>query len=199
MFDDKYFIPQTEAQFELRERGSRFFAYIKRVEKLEEIKIWLQGIKQMYPDATHHCLGYVLGTNREVQFSSDDGEPQGSAGKPILRKILSSGLTNCAVVVVRYFGGTQLGIPGLIKAYGDAAEGVLTHCGRKEVPILIEFNLECSFEQEGELQRNITKLNGTVISRNYLEVLALRAGIPRSNANLFDQFLKNNTHLFRKK
>jgi uncharacterized YigZ family protein len=107
------------------DRGSRFIAYAAPVESVDAFRQFLAGIKKEHPKAVHHCFAYRLGTDGNLFRSSDDGEPSGTAGKPMLGQIDSKGLTNTAVIVVRYFGGTLLGIPGLIHAYKTSASLVL--------------------------------------------------------------------------
>src|SRR6188474_1865854 len=110
---------------ELKDRGSRFIAYAYPVSTTEEFKKHLDALKKEHSKASHHCFAYRLGADR-IQFRvSDAGEPSGTAGKPILGQIDSKELTNLAVVVVRYFGGSLLGVPGLINAYKMAASMAL--------------------------------------------------------------------------
>ena len=115
LFSDVYYEVERDAEFVLRERGSKFFAFVYGVKSDQEIKEKLEGLKRQYPDATHHCYAWVMGARGEAQRANDDGEPSNSAGRPILRSIFSVGVTNVLVVVVRYFGGTLLGIPGFIE------------------------------------------------------------------------------------
>ena len=123
LFSDVYYEVERDAEFVLRERGSKFYAYVYGVRSEAEVKEKLEVLKREYPDATHHCYAWVMGARGEAQRANDDGEPGNSAGRPILRAVISAGLTNVLVVVVRYFGGTMLGIPGLIDAYGGSAAG----------------------------------------------------------------------------
>ena len=108
-----------------KEKGSKFLAFAYHVENDEAIRDVLEDIKKVYFDARHHCYAYVLGPERKVFRANDDGEPNHSAGDPILGQINSKELTNTLVVVVRYFGGTKLGVSGLITAYRTAAEEAL--------------------------------------------------------------------------
>src|SRR5690349_12217879 len=119
-----YTISQT-AVAEFKDRGSRFIAYAYSIQSTEEFKNYLQQLKKGHPKAVHHCFAYRIGLDRNNFRSSDDGEPSGTAGKPILGHIDSKELTNVLVVVVRYFGGTLLGIPGLINSYKTATAMVL--------------------------------------------------------------------------
>lgn len=197
MFFDTYLIPANNSEAAIRERGSRFFAFAYCVNNLTEIKSQLHEIKQKFPDATHHCYAYVLGTNKEIQFATDDGEPGNSAGKPILRRILAADFSNCLVVVVRYFGGTQLGIPGLIKAYGECADAALKGCGKKEKSITFEYKIAVQFEHESDLQRLCTKLSLEVINRAYSDGVVFTVLCIKSKTLELEAFVKSNSHIFQ--
>lgn len=120
--EDSFLTISAPAEGLFKDRGSRFlgFAYPVRSDA-EARSLWLR-LKELHPKAVHWCYAYRLGTDRNRYRASDDGEPSGSAGKPILNVLYSRGLTNVLVVVVRYFGGTLLGVPGLINAYKTATE-----------------------------------------------------------------------------
>jgi uncharacterized YigZ family protein len=124
-----------------RDRGSRFISTAFPVTTTEEIKTILDELRKEYHDARHHCYAYVLGPEREVWRANDDGEPSGSAGKPILGQINSYGLTNILIVVVRYFGGTLLGVSGLINAYRSAAASAIGNAIITERKVLMSLNL----------------------------------------------------------
>lgn len=111
---------EKPATAEFKDRGSKFIALAFAIENAEDFKLKLKEVKAQHAKANHHCFAYRLGTDNNNYRSSDDGEPKGSAGLPILNQIISKQLTNVAVVVVRYFGGTLLGVPGLINAYKTA-------------------------------------------------------------------------------
>lgn len=110
-----------------KDNGSRFIALAYPVETEQEVKTIVAGLRKQYHDARHHCYAYRLGYKGDVFRSSDDGEPSGSAGRPILGQIDSAGLSDTLVVVVRYFGGIKLGIPGLIRAYKTSTADALAH------------------------------------------------------------------------
>ena len=120
MDPDYYFTIEQPAIAELKERGSRFLAYCFPVGTIELCKKHIAALKKEHPKAVHYCVAYRLGIDGNTFRVSDDGEPAGSAGRPILGQIDSKQLTNVLVVVVRYFGGTLLGVPGLINAYKTA-------------------------------------------------------------------------------
>lgn len=120
-FDDCYKSIAAPSEGLYKDNGSRFIALAYPVTGEPEIKEIISGIKKKYYDARHHCYAYRLGMKGETFRTNDDGEPSSSAGKPILNQILSSGLSDILIVVVRYFGGIKLGIPGLIRAYKSAS------------------------------------------------------------------------------
>lgn len=123
MFTYQTISSPVEAEF--TDRGSRFIAYAYPIESVADFKLQLHKLKEQHPKAVHHCFAYRLGTDKINFRSSDDGEPSGSAGKPILNQIDSVGITNVLVVVVRYFGGILLGVPGLINAYKQSTQQAL--------------------------------------------------------------------------
>lgn len=121
LFDDTYRTIESPSEGIFRDRGSRFIGYCYPVKSQEEIQALLQELRKEHHGARHHCYAWRLGPAGEAYRSNDDGEPSGTAGKPILNQLLSAGITNVLVVVVRYFGGTLLGVSGLINAYRSAA------------------------------------------------------------------------------
>lgn len=126
MENDTYLTLAAPAEAYNRERSSKFLSYAYPVENEEQIREALEALRKRYFDATHHCYAWRLGPQGELFRANDDGEPSGTAGRPILGQMLSVGVTNCLVVVVRYFGGTKLGVPGLIAAYKEATQEVLS-------------------------------------------------------------------------
>ncbi|MGN6397165.1 MAG: IMPACT family protein [Mucilaginibacter sp.] len=125
LFDDTYRTIEKPAEGIFRDRGSKFLAFAFPVINETELKAGLAILKNEHPKANHHCWAMRLTPDRSVFRLNDDGEPSGTAGRPILNTLLSHNLTNIAIVVVRYFGGTLLGVPGLINAYKTAAEEAL--------------------------------------------------------------------------
>lgn len=133
-FTFKTMAQPTTALF--KDRGSKFLAYAFPIKDIEEAKAHIKTLKKEHPKANHFCVGYRIGVDGDIFRASDDGEPSGSAGRPILGQIDSAGLTNLMVVVVRYFGGTLLGVPGLINAYKTATSESIS------VAEIIEQNVE---------------------------------------------------------
>jgi uncharacterized YigZ family protein len=182
LFSDTYNEIVQESETSLRERGSRFLAYSFKVFSESEVKEKLQGLKLKYPDATHHCYAYVIGQGQEAQRANDDGEPANSAGRPILRAIISADITHVLVVVVRYFGGTMLGIPGLIQAYGDAAKSVLLISEKIQEDI---FEIIANFEHEQLIHQLLKPYDHRVLSREYLENVQYKVSVRRNQAMQF--------------
>lgn len=120
LFDDTYKTVQKSAEGIFRDKGSRFIAYVYPLSSESEIKDIINSLKSLHPKARHYCWALRLSPDRTVFRINDDGEPSGTAGRPILNILLSHELTNVLVIVVRYFGGTLLGVPGLINAYKKA-------------------------------------------------------------------------------
>ncbi len=129
---DVYYSIASPSRGLFRDNGSRFIALAYPVETVAEVKAIVEGLKKEYHDARHHCFAYRLGHTGEVFRASDDGEPAGSAGRQILAQMNSASLSDVLVVVVRYFGGIKLGIPGLIRAYRTSTSEALEKAGRVE-------------------------------------------------------------------
>lgn len=125
LFSDTYKTVASEAHGLFKDRGSRFIALVIPVKGQDEIKEKLEELRKEYHDARHHCYAWVLGPDRQTWRANDDGEPSGTAGRPILGQINSRELTDILIVVIRYFGGTLLGVSGLINAYRSAVEDAL--------------------------------------------------------------------------
>lgn len=125
MESDSYKTIKSISNGVFKDRGSRFIAFACQIKNAEEIKSIIDSIKKERHDARHHCFAYMIGSERDTWRANDDGEPSGTGGKPILGQINSAGLTNILIVVSRYFGGTLLGVSGLINAYRSAAESAI--------------------------------------------------------------------------
>lgn len=140
----------SEGHSDFRDRGSKFFGYAYPVVTTEEAKQRLQQLKKAHPKASHFCFAWRMGPEGEQHRVSDDGEPSGSAGKPIEGQILSLGLTDVMVVVVRYFGGSLLGVPGLINAYKTAAAEALAQCNvlEKNVEVMMTVRFDYTVMNE---------------------------------------------------
>lgn len=163
---------------EFRDRGSRFIAYAYPMANKESFKSILHQLKKEHPKAVHHCFAYRMGISGDHFRSSDDGEPSGTAGKPILGQIDSRQLTDILIVVVRYFGGTLLGVPGLINAYKTVAAQVIEKLTIIEKPILVNYTLEFDYTIMNEVMRVIKQYNCQVREQELQLFCRLRLGVP---------------------
>lgn len=183
LFDEPFSVLASEGQAHLREKGSRFFAYAFPVRSEGDIKQQLDILKVKHPDASHHCYAWQLGPDRQLFRANDDGEPSNSAGKPILRAIQKKNVTDALVVVVRYFGGTLLGIPGLIKAYGESASMALDAGTTSLKNWLEQYELTANFERESDIFKLIRILNLTVESVQKSENVSVTIQASKSQAD----------------
>lgn len=179
---------------EFRDRGSRFLGYAFSVETLSEIKTHLHHLKEMHPKAVHHCYAYRLGWQGTQFRANDDGEPSGSAGKPILGQIDSLGLVNALVVVVRYFGGTLLGVPGLINAYKTTSQLCLQQAAIVEKDIELPYQLEFDYQQMNGVMRLLKQVDARIQQQDLQLFCLIQAGIPKRNLAKFLQETSNIEH-----
>ena len=180
MGTDFYNTIEKTAATELKEKGSRFIAYAYPIQTVQEFKIKLDELKKAHPKATHHCFAYRLGTDGNTFRVSDDGEPSGTAGRPILGQIDSKGLTDTLIIVVRYFGGTLLGVPGLINAYKSSAALVLQLSPIISKAIEISYRIQFDHTQMNEVMTIIKKCNCTVHKQDFQLFCSIEAGIPKA-------------------
>jgi uncharacterized YigZ family protein len=160
--------PASDGFFELNEKKSRFISYCKKVTQPTEFKEFLNSLKKQYPDARHFCYGFRIGQLSQAQRGfSDDGEPNGTAGMPILNVIDHSNYSDVAIIIVRYFGGTKLGTGGLARAYSEAASQVLKSMTWVEYEAKQNIQLQCDFQQEHQLRYLIKQLAGEITNIEY--------------------------------
>ncbi len=174
---------------EFKDRGSKFLAYAYGIAGADDVKLRLQELKKQHPKAVHHCYAYRIGTNGLNFRANDDGEPSGSAGKPILGQIDSAGLTNTLVVVVRYFGGTLLGVPGLINAYKTVTADALA-----AAPVMVrwieeQYELSFDYPAMGEVMYLLRQSEATIQEQDLQLFCRVVAGIPRKHSELYVQKL----------
>ena len=174
MNDDTYYMLSVCGEGLYKEKGSKFIAETFIVTNEDEAKAAVASVKKKYFDARHHCYAYMLGPDKKNFRSSDDGEPSGTAGKPILNQILSKEVTNVCVVVTRYFGGIKLGTSGLINAYKTATREALENSTIVEKTINEIYSLEFEYPLMNEVMRimkdeNLEQLNPRFELDCYLE------------------------------
>ena len=170
-----------QASFEeFKERGSKFIAYAYPIETVDDFKKLLQNLKKEHPKAVHHCFAYRIGTDGNNFRVSDDGEPSGTAGRPILGQIDSKEITNTAVIVVRYFGGTLLGVPGLINAYKTATTLALQVVPVIQKQVEVKYAIHFDYTQINEVMMVMKQYNCTIITRQMQLFCHINAGIAKS-------------------
>jgi uncharacterized YigZ family protein len=179
---DYYKTIDKEGFAEFKDRGSRFLAFAFPMKDADAFKQRLAALKKEHPKAVHHCFGYRLGLDGNNFRSGDDGEPSGTAGKPILGQIDSRGLTDTGIIVVRYFGGTLLGVPGLINAYKTAAALALQVVPEVEKAVEINYHLQCSYPLLNDVMTVLKQYNCTMISNEQSLFCSIMTGIPRNRA-----------------
>ena len=187
LFSDTYKILQSPCEGVFKDRGSKFMAYAFPIFREDELKPILHQIKKEHFAAAHHCYAYVLGAGKEIEKANDDREPVNTAGKPILRSILSKDLTNTVVIVVRYFGGKLLGVSGLINAYGEAANDALNNGIIIEKIVCEQYQLSFEYEQENEAFRIIKHFGLKILQHHHTEKISLIFEVRKSQA---DQVIK---------
>lgn len=175
-------IAQTSTA-EFKDRGSKFIAFAFPIETTDDFKQQLQALKKEHPKAVHHCFAYRIGTDGNNFRSSDDGEPSGTAGKPILGQIDSKGITNTAIIVVRYWGGTLLGVPGLINAYKNAAAMALQVTPIIEKQVELKYSIEFDYTQMNDVMMILKQFNCTVISNEMQLFCMIKAGVPKNRTD----------------
>ena len=180
LFDDSYQTVTGPAEGFFKDKGSKFLAYSFPIEGETDAKAHLATLRELHPKAVHHCYAYRLGADRMSYRMSDDGEPSGTAGKPILGQIDSRQLTNTAVIVVRYFGGTLLGVPGLINAYKTSTALVLQTVPVLQKQVEIIYSLQFDYTRLNDIMQIIKQYNCTILSQEMQLFSTIRVGIPKN-------------------
>lgn len=174
-------VATNAVRYELIEKRSRFITYCEKVESQKDFKEFLRRLKAQYPDARHFCYGFRIGPLNSAQRGfSDDGEPSGTAGMPILNVIDHSLYSDIAVIVVRYFGGTKLGTGGLARAYSEATKQALEKIEWQTYESKQTVDLACKFHQEHQLRYLLNQLDGKIIAINYTDRVLLEVEIAES-------------------
>lgn len=175
-----YLIPAETVEFSEEIKKSRFITFIAHTEGIDAAKAYIQSIKEQFPDARHHCWAFVAGRpddSQQLGFS-DDGEPTGTAGKPILAPLLGSGMGEVTAVVVRYFGGIKLGTGGLVRAYGSGVQQALKVLSTKTKVPQLRFNVECEYSLVSLLEQVVEQYQGQVLSSEYTDKVTFTLSLP---------------------
>ncbi|GLR69211.1 IMPACT family protein [Agaribacter marinus] len=182
-------IKPVETLFE--EKKSKFFAYVAKAENRADAMQSLEICKQKYPDARHHCWAYLFGSPKVPTSAamSDDGEPSGTAGKPILNVLQHGEIGNVIVVVSRYFGGIKLGAGGLVRAYSNATNQAINAVETIEFIDMLERRCTVSFSDEQKIRHWLSQHEGDLVDVSYTSVVTMAIRIPKSHDAQFKQFI----------
>lgn len=179
---DSYITIQAQAEALFKDRGSKFLAFAIPCFTEEQAKQIVAGYRDEHPSAVHHCYAYRLGADGKNQRFSDDGEPGGTAGRPIMGTILSANVTNIIIVVVRYYGGTPLGVPGLINAYKTAAAEALANATLVEKQVEVQYAVTFGYQQQGDVMRILKTKETRLLYLHMEEVCKAGISLPKALA-----------------
>ncbi|MGN0002637.1 MAG: IMPACT family protein [Sphingobacterium composti] len=185
LFEDTYFTIDTPAEGIFRDKGSKFIAYAYPFKDENKLKDIIAELKSLHPKARHHCWAYRLSPDRTVYRVNDDGEPSGTAGRPILNVLLSKDITNILVVVVRYFGGTLLGVPGLINAYKTATQEALANSIIVEKTVNDVYQIDFEYLAMNDVMRIIKDENITVLNQEFDNACTMTVEMRKMQVNSF--------------
>ncbi len=198
LFTDEYKTISAMSEGTFKDKGSKFLSFAIPVETESEVKEHLDILKKKYYDATHHCYSYILGFDKSATRVNDDGEPSGTAGRPINGQLLSYDLTNILVVVVRYYGGTKLGVPGLINAYKTATKEALDKANIITKVVREVYEIHFQYEQMNDVMKIVKDFNLEVINTDFGMDCVIKTSIRKLDINnVLDKF-SNIKHLIYK-
>lgn len=166
------------------EKKSRFIAKVYKVENENEVSSYIEEARKKYWDARHNCYAYVIGNNNEITRCSDDGEPSGTAGKPILEVITRMGVHNCLIIVTRYFGGTLLGTGGLVRAYTDASVTALNNSQLATQVSGVRYIVTTDYNGSGKIQYAMASVNATIADTEYTDKVTMKIVIEKEREKL---------------
>ncbi len=187
---DSYFTISEKTEAEFKDKASKFIAFAFPFSNIENLKKHLDELKSIHPKARHFCWAYKIGIGKDNFRSNDDGEPSGSAGKPILNAILSKNLSDILIIVVRYFGGTLLGVPGLINAYKSASLDAISNATIIEKFVYEKYILKYDFEKTNEIMRVVKEFDLKIVGQDYSDkcelTVEIRLGLVETVLEKFD-------------
>jgi uncharacterized YigZ family protein len=183
LFEDTYRTIDHPAEGIFRDRGSKFLAFAYPLNTEGDLKNILAQLKSSHPKANHHCWAFRLGIDRSIFRLNDDGEPSGTAGRPILNTLLSKDLTNIVVVVVRYFGGTLLGVPGLINAYKQATEDAISNAVVIHKTVNDVYAIQFDYMQMNEVMKIVKEEGLEVVVQHFDTECSISVSVRKSILN----------------
>lgn len=172
-----YLVPARDASAEIEVKRSRFLAVVRRVTDEAATRVVVEDLRRIHWDARHHCSAFVLGPDRTLERSSDDGEPAGTAGAPMLEVLRGAEVSDAVAVVSRWFGGTLLGAGGLVRAYGDAVRLALEDAGTRRRVLVHEFTVALPHTDAGRVESELRTRGVTILETSYADHVSLRIGL----------------------
>lgn len=191
---EQYKTISKDSEVMIIEKKSKFIATVYKVESSQEAENYLVQLRKKYYDATHNCFAYQIGKKNEIQKASDDGEPQGTAGKPILEVLKGEDIKNTLICVTRYFGGTLLGTGGLVRAYGKAAKEGLLAAGIVEKRCIYLYDIKIPYTLVGKVQYLLGEKNYTIREMTYLEDVNFQVEVLINESEQFEKWLTEKTN-----
>lgn len=186
-------VPAESCSYSEEIKKSRFITLLAHTDGVEAARAFVQQIKLEHPTARHHCWAWVAGAPDDSQKLgfSDDGEPSGTAGKPMLAQLMGNNIGEITAVVVRYYGGIQLGTGGLVKAYGGGVQQALRLLTRKIKVPMLNFLLVCDYAQLGDIERMIARFDGLLLNSEFLQNITLTLALPHAQVADFSKNLSD--------
>lgn len=190
-----YVVPADTVRHELEIKKSRFITYLAHTPGEQEAKQFIQSLREAYPDARHHCWAFVAGRpESSVQWGcGDDGEPAGTAGKPMLAQLSGANVGEICAVVVRYFGGIKLGTGGLVKAYGSSVQQALGLLTTREVAVTVPYTISCEYAHIDTIESLLKQHDGVQLDAEFSHNVRLSVRIDARYIDVFLEALKNQT------
>ena len=179
----------------LKEKGSKFIGFAFPVNNETELKSALEKIRSEHPKATHHCYAFRMGLNGENYRANDDGEPSGSAGLPIYNQLLANEITNVLVISVRYYGGTKLGVSGLVKTYKESAKITLEEAEIITKELETEINITFNFDQQNVIFTLLSKFDAKILNFETFEQCTIKASLKLAEKENISEKLSEMQHV----
>lgn len=185
------FVPVSQGDYEFTEKKSRFISHARRIDSPAEVKEIIKSFRKEHPAARHVVHAFAAGTRGEIQGASDDGEPAGTAGKPVLDLIKGREITNVLVLVVRYFGGIKLGTGGLVRAYGQAARGALDALAVEELQERRTFRLACGYGHYEPIRGVLLSRGWVSLEEHFGQEVEIRGAVPQKTSEDLEKQLRD--------
>ena len=188
-------MPLTASTSSYKEKGSKFWGFLFPVSSQQAVKEYLTLLRQRHLEATHICYAWRMGDLGELTFAQDDGEPAHSAGAPILRAIRAAKINNALVAVVRYYGGTKLGIPGLIEAYQNTANAAIEQTNLAPFVSKTVVEIQCDYAQESKIRSLIAQYHGIILKTEHQATVLIIAQINTCELERFMELSPGYVHI----